>query len=96
MHVPALVAWIVSGGLALLGSWIILLNYWIVISWYFHRRHHSRIPLLGGLCLMAAMLGSPLPGVTRYAWVPLLIDLGCLFTLVDFLYAVVWLQMLKR
>jgi len=96
MHMPDLVAWLVSGALALLGSWIIILNYWVVISWYLHRRHSSRIPLLGGLCLMAGMLASPLPGVTRYAWVPLVIDLGCLFTLVDFLYAVVWLQVFKR
>jgi len=69
--------WILSGLFGLLGSWIIILNYSMVISWYRHRRHSSRIPLLGGLCLMAGMLASPLPGVTRYAWVPLVIDLGC-------------------
>ena len=88
--------WIFSGLFALLGSWIIILNYSTVVSWYRHRRHSSRIPLLGGLCLMASMLASPLPGVTRYAWVPLVIDLGCLFTLVEFFYAVVWLQVFKR
>jgi len=88
--------WIFSGLFALLGSWIIILNYSTVVSWYRHRRHSSRIPLLGGLCLMAGMLASPLPGVTRYAWVPLVIDLGCLFTLVEFCYAVLWLQVFKR
>jgi len=88
--------WILSGLFGLLGSWIIILNYSMVISWYRHRRHSSRIPLLGGLCLMAGMLASPLPGVTRYAWVPLVIDLGCLFTLVEFCYAVLWLQVFKR
>ena len=93
---PEWVAWLVSGVLALFGGWIIITNYWITISWYRHRRHSSRIPLLGGLCLMAGMLASPLPGVTRYAWVPLVIDLGCLFTLVEFFYAVVWLQVFKR
>src|SRR3989449_8661072 len=96
MHMPDLVAWIVSGVLALFGSWIIILNYAIVISWYLHRGHSSRTPLLGGLCLMAGMLASPLPGVTRYAWAPLVIVFGSLFTVVEFFYSVLWLQGLKR
>ena len=96
MGISELLAWIASGVLALLGIWIIILNYSVVISWYLHRRSHSRIPLLGGLSLMAGMLASPLPTVARYAWVPLVIDLGCLHLLVTFLYVVVWRQVLKR
>jgi len=45
---------------------------------------------------MAAMLASPIPRVARYAWVPLVIDLGCLVMVVGFLYVVVWKQILKK
>ena len=93
---PAWVAWLVSGVLALFGGWIVITNYWITIRWYRHRRTASHTPLLGGLCLMAAMLASPIPRVARYAWVPLVIDLGCLVMVVGFLYVVVWKRILKK
>ena len=93
---PAWVAWLVSGVLALFGGWIVITNYWITIRWYRHRRTASHTPLLGGLCLMAAMLASPIPRVARYAWVPLVIDLRCLVMVVGFLYVVVWKQILKK
>ena len=73
---PAWVAWLVSGVLALFGGWIIITNYWITIRWYRHRRTASHTPLLGGLCLMAALLASPIPRVARYAWVPFVYRLG--------------------
>jgi len=93
---PAWVAWLVSGVLALFGGWIIITNYWITIRWYRHRRTASHTPLLGGLCLMAALLASPFPRVARYAWGPFVIDLGCLGMVLGFLYVVVWKQILKK
>lgn len=89
MDIPGSLAWIASGALALLGSWITILNYSAVVSSYRHARHHSLIPLLGGVGLAAAMLLIPLPRVAQFAWLPLVIDLGCLYALVGLLYAVV-------
>ena len=89
MDIPGSLAWIASGALALLGSWITILNYSAVVSSYRHGRHHSLIPLLGGVGLAAAMLLIPLPRVAKFAWLPLVIDLGCLYALVGLLYAVV-------
>src|SRR5439155_22979636 len=93
---PAWVAWLVSGVLALFGGWIVITNYWITIRWYRHRRTASHTPLLGGLCLMAAMLASPIPRVARYAWGPLVIDVGWLRMVVRCLCVGVWVQRLKE
>ena len=89
MPVSDAVAWIGSCALALLGGWIILLNYSAVVGYYRHGRHRSLIPLLGGVGLAAAMLLVPLPRVAQFAWVPFVIDLGSLYTVVGFLYAMV-------
>lgn len=89
MPISDALEWIGSCALALLGSWIIILNYSAVVSYYRHGRHHSLIPLLGGVGLAAAILLVPLPRVAWFAWVPLVIDLGSLYTVVGFLYAVV-------
>jgi len=96
MDIPVPVLWIVSGTLALLGSWIIIVNYACAIQWYVRRKHSSMIPLLCGVLFALAMLHCPMPGVRRLAWLPLVFDLGCLFTLLNFLYAVFVLRCFKK
>ena len=96
MDIPVPVLWIVSGTLALLGSWIIIVNYACAIQWYVRRKHSSMIPLLGGVLFALAMLHCPMPGVRRLAWLPLIFDPGCLFTLLSFLYAVFVLKCFKK
>lgn len=89
MHVSELLRWILAGLLGLVGCWLIVLNFSVVYLWYVRREHHSFIPLLGGCLAALAMLACPLPGVVRFAWIPLIVDLGCLFSVLGFVYAVV-------
>ena len=96
MHDSDLLRWVLPGLLGLVGCWIIFLNFSVVYVWFLRREHHSFIPLLGGCLAGLAMLASPLPGVVRFAWIPLIVDLGCLFSFLSFIYAVVVLRCFSR
>jgi hypothetical protein len=73
----ARLAWVVSALLAFLGGVAIVGNYSIAILWCVRRKRASMIPLLGGVFFAGAMLILPLPAVGRWAWIPLVADLGC-------------------
>ncbi len=88
MNVRDWEVWAASGTVALFGCWIIILNYLVVVEYYRHGRHHSRIPLLGGALLTTAIVLSPLPRPARFAWIPFVIDPGGLLLLVATVRAV--------
>src|SRR2546421_71783 len=96
MHVSNLLPWLLPGLLGLVACWIILLNFSVVFLWCVRREHHSFIPLLGGCLAALAMLVSPPTGIARFAWIPLIVDLGCLYSFLGFLYAVVVLRCFSR
>ena len=96
MHASDSLRWVLPGLLGLIGCWIIILNFSVVFLWYVRHQHHSFIPLLGGCLTGLAMLACPLPGVVRFAWIPLVLDLGCLYSLLGFIYAVVVLKCFKK
>ena len=88
--------WILPSLLGVVGCWIIVLNFSVVFLWYVRREHHSFIPLLGGCLAGLAMLACPLPGVVKLAWIPLIVDFGCLYSVLSFIYAVVVLKCFSK
>ena len=62
----------------------------IAILWYARRKRSSMIPLIGGLLFAVAMFICPLPAMKRWAWVPLIADLGCAPLLGASLYEYAW------
>jgi hypothetical protein len=87
---------ILSGILGLLGAWIIVGNWWLVLRWYIFRKHDSLIPLFGGLLFALAMFIYPEPRVRHLAWIPFLVDLGCVVSIPGFFYAVFVLKCFKK
>jgi hypothetical protein len=57
-----------------LGAWATIGNYAAIMQ----RKGGSLSPLLGGLLLAAAMFLYPAARVRHYAWIPLVLDPGCL------------------
>ncbi len=88
--------WIVTGILAILGGWAIIANYVIVIRWYLKKQSGSIAPLLGGVLVSLAMITFPIEGISKWWWLPFVIDLGCLASLVGFLYAVFVLKCFRK
>src|SRR5437867_12735756 len=86
MQTSELLAWIVSGVLAFFGGWAILGNYSVVVLWYLRRKRGSLAPLFGGVAFGLAMVLCPLPGIRLWAWIPLLLDLGCVYLFGGWLY----------
>jgi CHASE2 domain-containing sensor protein len=70
--------WLITSTLGILGAWLTALNWSCIVIWYARRRHHSMIPLVGGGSLALALLACPMAGTTRWAWIPLIVDPGCL------------------
>jgi hypothetical protein len=75
----AILLWIVSVILIGLSLWVILGNLWTTIGGLFKKRKsfESYVPLIGGVAGMVGMLFLPVPGMRRFWWVPLVVDLGC-------------------
>jgi len=84
--------WIFTCLLAFVGIWVMGLNYSCVYLWVARREHHSLIPLIGGIASGVAMLICPIRDVHGWAWLPILVDLGCAYTLASFVYAVLVLK----
>jgi hypothetical protein len=51
-----------------------------------HKEHHSPLPLLGGLLCNLALRGVPIAGVRPWAWLPWILDPGCVFLVGLFIY----------
>ena len=88
MVLPGVVAWILGALLALFSLYVISMNLCCVYLGLFRREHHSIGPLLGGGSGTLAMFLIPLPELRPWAWVPLVIDPGCLYAAVALGYVV--------
>ena len=82
--------------LGLLGGWIIIGNWWLFIRWHIFRKHASLVPLVGGLLFALAMFIYPEPGVRNLAWIPFLVDLGCVVSIPGYFYSFFVLKCFKK
>jgi len=89
MVIAEAAAWAVGGLLAALSLYFVSLNLACVYRGLAKGEHHSLGPLVGGASGSLAMLLLPIPGLRVWAWVPLVIDPGCLYTVVAFAYVLV-------
>jgi hypothetical protein len=75
--------------MAIAALWVTIMNWYIVFSYCFTRKHVSWVPLVGGLLGCGATLAYPGGRLASYWWMPLLADWGCApglsFTAVCFL-----------
>jgi hypothetical protein len=84
--------WLFLGFLFLAGAYFIFQNYyaWLYLGMVARKeRHSSPLPLLGGLLSHLALQGVPNAGVRAWAWVPWILDPGCVFLLGLFLYTAI-------
>ena len=88
--------WIAPAGLAVIGVWIVIINYSVALSYYLRGERQSLVPLLGGVFLSVAVLACPIRAVAAYAWVPLVIDLGCGYLLLSLLYSIIRAKFVKK
>jgi len=61
-----------------IGSFVIVMNWCALASWYLRRKHVSWIPLVGGAFAAIGMALLPLPAIRAFWWIPFLIDWGSL------------------
>lgn len=80
--------WILGGVFSVLALWVIALNWSVVIRRFILRAQTgSWIPLLGGICGIAALLVLPVDMFNRYWWIPALVDWG---SVPGFIHAIVF------
>lgn len=82
--------WLFLGFLFLAGSYFIFQNYyaWLYLGMA-RKEHHSPLPLLGGLLCHLALRGVPIAGVRAWAWLPWILDPGCVFLVGLFIYTAI-------
>ncbi len=78
MTLILIVQWIATGVLGLFWLGCASSNFVSLINARIHRSSTSLILLLGGIAGVVAMLVCPIPETTRWAWVPAVLDLGCI------------------
>lgn len=52
-------------------------NIVICVAQYRRPRGHSLLPVVGGLLGACGVVLLPIPGIVKFFWVPLILDLGC-------------------
>lgn len=70
--------WVVGILLGIVFLVVFLANGIAVVTFIAKRRHVSAIPLIGGIAGSLALLALPIPRVSAYWWIPLVIDYGTL------------------
>jgi hypothetical protein len=74
--------WTASVLLLLLSALICSGNLWISVRWYIWKKRESLIPFLGGVLGAVGLALLPVDPVSRYWWLPPLVDPGCVLLLV--------------
>jgi putative effector of murein hydrolase LrgA (UPF0299 family) len=72
--------WLLAIALGGIGWWIIIMNFAAVYVGLVRREHHSLAPLVGGFFALVGMGICPLLEVWRFAWIPVLVDIGFFIT----------------
>jgi len=88
VELPSLLTWILVAFLSSFSIYIISMNFTCVFLSLSRGKHHSIGPLLGGGAGSLATLLCPLPEFHSWAWVPLVVDPGCLFMALALAYSV--------
>ena len=68
--------WALGAVLALVFLFVAVGNAWTAMRFLIERKHSSAVPLIGGLCGVAACYLLPVPVVREWWWLPLLLDYG--------------------
>lgn len=77
------------------GAYITLMNYYALYLGVTKKEHHSLGPLLGGVLCSLALLFSPLGALRPWAWLPLLVDPGCVFMVGGAIYDLIVTKVFK-
>lgn len=87
MSLAAILYGVFASAVFLCGAWIMILNYygWLYLG-LVRKEHHSPIPLLGGLFCFAVLRSRDV-AVHFWAWLPVILDPGCVFLVGVFIYA---------
>lgn len=86
-----LMRWVLFSLLLVFGGWAIICN-WVVTL----RRRGSYIPVVGGVIVTIALLVTPLDAIRSLWWAPLVVDLGCMPTLVMVMGFLIWRAISKQ
>lgn len=76
--------WILAAPLLFLLLWGVAFNLWVVLllCWNAATGERKRVPsfapLIGGLAGAAGLLLCPVKGISKYAWLALIVDVGSL------------------
>ena len=91
-----LIAWAFAVVLALLGGWVTALNYRVFYLEFTGQRQRSWIPLLGGFLAFLGLAACPVPAVRRLAWLPIVLDPGCVFGLLFSIVMLIYMVMAPK
>jgi len=78
MNEMDIIRYIISVGLGLLGLYIIIMNWAILVVWLLHKKSSSTIPFFGGIFLFVAFIIIPNNSYIWLCWVAFFIDRGCI------------------
>ncbi len=85
-----IIHWLITALAFLSGAFVISMNYY---SWLYlgitRREHHSPIPFFGGVLCSVALLFSPIAEARSWAWLPLILDPGCIYLVGLFIYSAI-------
>ncbi len=71
------IQWIATGILGLFWLGCASSNFFSLVNARIQQSSTSLLLFMGGIAGVAAMLVCPIPETTRWAWVPAVLDLGC-------------------
>ncbi len=73
-----IVRWVIGAILALFWLGVTVTNLIDLINAGIHRTHTSLVLFFGGLASVLAVIACPISGTNQWAWVPAILDLGCI------------------
>ena len=70
--------WVISVALLALGLCVLLCNLVIVLRYAVSKKRSSLVPIVGGVALAVGLLVLPVPAISRFWYLGLVLDLGSL------------------